>query len=789
MATSSDDNITEIGQAYHAVYHNVQVRRAYGYGVITGADVTPGSSGLSIDVDGGDVLRAGEVESFSADTLTLTAADGSDPRKDVVVWDGSSLTTIDGTPAPIHGDQPSATRFDTYQPSPPDTQGQDVVVLAEVWVAAGAGSVSSDDINELATSPAANFSRLGLPDDRKLTLGDDDDFSLRYDAATNQMVVEDEGTGNTFEYGSDGSFTIDGDLTIGGAFDPGTITPDTVTVGSSLELPTYADNANAVAEDAEVWFNDGSGPQAAGIYYYDGGVVGPLATGAGSSPGSLSGLTIDTDKDWAGYVIDGMGHDGVKVPQATTKNVTNEQSGTLPDSWTGDTDNYSVVTSPSGSGYAFQASTPSSSQFRTLTRFGGVIPEPGDTTTLQLYLTDTSDIIYAFILEDSTNGVEVRANARDDELEIRDEKAPISSSEPADVSGNLNKWLDLEITVFKDPVGVSATLSADGSELATVELDPLTSEYPVTGIGLGVFNSDTPPTVYWRNWTTQRRSVEYLTSTRSGPTELGNEVTPSGGIHTGPHEAELDGSTPHAHYRTDSSLSGGADVSVVDDYAGADMGVRGQADGDGLGYGWRRNLAAKLNANLSIQYRNLSDTPSLVGVSNGGSYTTELFGHPRKIRVSHDGSAEAEGGVYAPVIISQDAFESGFRFTFHDVTLPDKNDNQCYVSIADIQPDVNGQMNNTATDGVIQELQFGNFDTVQSGSSSRQDIGGDIEGDITFEVFGGSASVMVDGVIQATNDTNVPTSADMFPSIQVTDQSGTAPETVEVSGFTLEVLK
>jgi len=151
-----DDNVTQIGQAYHAIYHNIDVWRDYGYHVKTGGEVTPGSDGgLSVDVSSGTCLHNGNKEDIPEQTsLSLAAADPNDPRKDLIVYTGSgNVTDVTGTPNPIPDIQDTATRFDTFQPSPPDGTGlaNTPVVLAEVWVAAGAATIQAEDINDLRT--------------------------------------------------------------------------------------------------------------------------------------------------------------------------------------------------------------------------------------------------------------------------------------------------------------------------------------------------------------------------------------------------------------------------------------------------------------------------------------------------------------------------------------------------------------------------------------------------------------------------------------------------------------
>jgi len=163
----ADDNVVEIGQGYHALYHNIMVRRAYGYGVITGGIVSPGSDGgVSVDVTSGSGVENGSQGSIpSKNSLTLASPDPNDPRRDLIVWNGADVIDITGTPNPKASDQSSATRFELYQPSPPDTSGTGYVVLAEVFVQAGASTINPEDINDLRTDPALNGHGLRLTDD------------------------------------------------------------------------------------------------------------------------------------------------------------------------------------------------------------------------------------------------------------------------------------------------------------------------------------------------------------------------------------------------------------------------------------------------------------------------------------------------------------------------------------------------------------------------------------------------------------------------------------------------
>lgn len=806
MAVASDDNITELGQAYHALYHNVQVRRAYGYGVMSGCAVSPGDSGVSIDVTGGTVLRAGQVESVpTVDDKALDSPDSTDPRKDVVVWNGTGVEVITGTPNPVSSRQSSAVRFDTFQPAPPSTQGRDVVVLAEIWVAAGANSLTADDINVLATSPAANFSQLGLPDDQTLTFGDQDDFTARYNSATNELIIEDASTGNQFKYGADGDFTLPGDLSVGGTFDPSKVTPDEVTVGSSLELPTYADNANAVQEDAEVWFNDGSGPQAAGIYYYDAGVVGPLATGAGSSPGSLSGLGIDTDKDWAGYVLTNVGKDGVRVPSTVDLVGQDFEYGTLPDDVTvfqsGSTFEVRSSTALVGS-HSLYAQCPTDGAYSSASfaDVPGTVPQPGDTFTVHAYLTDSQvDAEFWFAVQQHGNfpdGYRLEFSGGGSVI-LRQQGGPGGSiTINAGLDSHLNERVYAVVEWGLDGVFTLTAYDSNDNELGSGSqvLDRWEeghTMYTVTA------NDGNQHHVFMDGPYIDRRTREYLTETDVGTTELGNEVTPSGAIHAGPHEAELNQRAPHSVIRSDPDLAGGADVAVVDDVLGADAGIHGQADGEGFGYAARSQAPlgriARLNANLSWEYDALADVPTW-GITTGSdsSWTTQLTGTPRLIQIDHDGSGSGDRASWdATAVVSRGSL-GDFRVTFKDLRHTQSGSDKNYVMVG-LRAGSGATNPRNDTDAIVTRIidtQDTDTYVVSGGTETSQNSHTiDLTGgrDVTLEVTGSEVSLFVDGTHVHTCSAS--TDAALTPVIQSRDSgNGTTGETVDCEQVVVEVL-
>lgn len=125
-----------------------QLLRGSAFAVIDGCQVTASSTSMAVDVASGNVRFNGNTVSVSQQTgVPLDAADSTNPRKDIVFVDSTgTVQTMAGTPEAA---QPSGqTHRQTFRPSPPDTANTDAVVLAEVWIPAGAADVADSDISD-----------------------------------------------------------------------------------------------------------------------------------------------------------------------------------------------------------------------------------------------------------------------------------------------------------------------------------------------------------------------------------------------------------------------------------------------------------------------------------------------------------------------------------------------------------------------------------------------------------------------------------------------------------------
>lgn len=103
-------------------------------------------SGMSINIDSGEVVYDGTSTSVSSQTVTLSTG-SSQPRKDVIYIDSSGTAqVVEGTP---DSPEPSGeVREATARPAPPDLEGVNSVVIAEVWVGASVTDLVTDDLRD-----------------------------------------------------------------------------------------------------------------------------------------------------------------------------------------------------------------------------------------------------------------------------------------------------------------------------------------------------------------------------------------------------------------------------------------------------------------------------------------------------------------------------------------------------------------------------------------------------------------------------------------------------------------
>lgn len=141
----------EIGQGWSALDAQARRDKLDGFAVIDGLAVSH-DSGLTLSVASGNstVGRTGDsvdtVALATAGSVTLAAADSTNPRKDTIYIDTAGTLQVETGTARAANPEGNS-RFDTFQPEPPlpSTAG---TILAEVWVAAGATTLAAADIRD-----------------------------------------------------------------------------------------------------------------------------------------------------------------------------------------------------------------------------------------------------------------------------------------------------------------------------------------------------------------------------------------------------------------------------------------------------------------------------------------------------------------------------------------------------------------------------------------------------------------------------------------------------------------
>ena len=144
-----------VAEGVHALDYNQRGWYGEGYAVVDGCEPTDAAADLTVDIGAGTVYHGGVETDVPAQSVTVTAGQ-ADPRKDTVWLDanGDAYVTT-GTPA---GALPrGAARADTYQPAPPMPGETPAVVLAVVWVPAGAGDIGAADIQDRRADSTGRF--------------------------------------------------------------------------------------------------------------------------------------------------------------------------------------------------------------------------------------------------------------------------------------------------------------------------------------------------------------------------------------------------------------------------------------------------------------------------------------------------------------------------------------------------------------------------------------------------------------------------------------------------------
>ena len=135
----------KISEQIQKLHFNELIKAIKGDGVVSGLEVTA-AGGMDLNVSEGAAIINGTLVSFSATSVTVQTADSLYPRKDIVVAksDGS-IEVVQGVPdSPLPADR---TGVFTVTPRPPDPPSESII-LAEIWVPAGATEITSGYITD-----------------------------------------------------------------------------------------------------------------------------------------------------------------------------------------------------------------------------------------------------------------------------------------------------------------------------------------------------------------------------------------------------------------------------------------------------------------------------------------------------------------------------------------------------------------------------------------------------------------------------------------------------------------
>lgn len=143
-------NQYSIGESWQALYPNIQEKARRGFSVASGCAVSVNTGTLgatdTISISSGRIWFGGSSVDVTSQNTGIDASDPDLPRKDVVYLDNTGTVQVAKGTASATPSEQAASRFEYYTPEPPDLNGTDAVVLAEIWVQGGSSSITSGDI-------------------------------------------------------------------------------------------------------------------------------------------------------------------------------------------------------------------------------------------------------------------------------------------------------------------------------------------------------------------------------------------------------------------------------------------------------------------------------------------------------------------------------------------------------------------------------------------------------------------------------------------------------------------
>lgn len=386
-----------------------------------------------------------------------------------------------------------------------------------------------------------------------------------------------------------------------------------------------------------------------------------------------------------------LGHDEVRVPQVRELTVADFEGGSLDtDVFSGDTAQFQVVSDPNstGKGFVLSGTNPAAGNDAAIQSTDGLTayPQFGDTVNGAVYYTDGADQPEVRILTEDVFTA-IRFLVSSDALRLTTSDNTVTSN--ANLSPFVGSWVDYQITITDSGLLEIELTSPSGSRIVS---ETIQFASDITGVAYRTRNPNISSTMFFRGQTVKRRIGEYVSDTKKGVTELGNDVQPSGEIATGPQSASLNADRAiFQEAPVDASADQGTESILTLQQSGLDPAVilRRTLDGQGGAFNHQLDAAlgrfARLNANLSFEYDSFVDVPSWTSDATGANFSTVLTGTPRQLRVEHDSSNSGNRGGALSQTLTTESSLGGFKMTFEGVRYSDVDSGNAFrVGVTDI---------------------------------------------------------------------------------------------------------
>jgi len=190
-------NITTGKRNYHTQINNA-LYSSYN-SVVSGIDLVSVTD-LTANFSSGEVLYRGSKVDVSETAITFNQGDASYPRIDLVVFDGTQITILEGTPS--------------ADPKPADYNAYDYVVLYQVYIDVNATSLTTSDFEDMRVpfNPGLAKDELVKADNLDTTSGflsdKVDNTTLEVDTVNHKIKVKNSAFGGDLKPSDDNTYVL-----------------------------------------------------------------------------------------------------------------------------------------------------------------------------------------------------------------------------------------------------------------------------------------------------------------------------------------------------------------------------------------------------------------------------------------------------------------------------------------------------------------------------------------------------------------------------------------------------